>query len=142
MDGVSIIRGSPQAREHIWTFANGHLETGTGRFNCPCSSARGSTATVPSYVGSNYYCESGTSSDARYTFYSGDPLWDGQDCNNNEATCCTNPNLPYFVRDCDLSVSSTDDVELRVCTSESLPDEAVGCWYRSNRALHQMSCQY
>ena len=26
----------------------------------------------------------------------------------------------------DLSVSSTDDVELRVCTSEGLPDEAVG----------------
>ena len=59
-----------------------------------------------------------------YTFYSGDPLWDGQDYNNTEATCCTDPNLIYFVRD--LSVSSTDGVELRMCTSEGLPDEAVG----------------
>ena len=120
VDGVSITRGSP--REHIWTFANGVLETGTNSHSCPCNS--GSTATVPSYVGDNYYCESGASIHAKHTLFSGDPLWDGQDCNNNEATCCTNPNLPYFVRD--LSVSSTDGVELRVCTSEGLPDEAVG----------------
>ena len=120
VDGVSITRGSP--REHIWSFANAHLETGTGGLDCPCNS--GSTATVPSYVGENYYCESGTSTNARYTFFSGDPLWDGQDCNNNEADCCTNLNLPYFVRD--LPTSSTDGVELRMCTSEGLPDEAVG----------------
>ena len=120
VDGVSITRGSP--REHVWTLANGGSEDVAA--SCPCSI--GSTETVPSYVGDNYYCESGSSlaNNARYTFHSGDPLWDGQDCNDNEASCCTNPNLPYFVRD--LSVLSTDDVELRVCTSEGPSDEAVG----------------
>ena len=119
-DGVSITRGSP--REHIWTFGNGHLETTTGRYDCPCNS--GSSYGTPDYVGDNYYCESGAATDDRYTFYPDDPLWDGEDCNHREDTCCTNPNLPYFVRD--LSASSTDIVQLRVCTSENVSDEAVG----------------
>ena len=119
VDGVSITRGSP--REHVWTFGNGHLETGTGSDSCPCNI--GSSVSTPSYVGDSYYCESGTSSDRRYTFYPNDPLWDGEGCNSNESTCCTNPNLPYFVRDL---AQSTENIELRICSSEGLTDEACG----------------
>ena len=120
-DGVSITHGSP--REHIWTFGNGHLETAVSKYDCPCNSGN-TYDTTPDYVGDDYYCESGTSTDDRSTFFPDDPLWDGEDCNSLEAECCTDPNLPYFVRD--LSASSTDDVELRVCTSEDVSDEAVG----------------
>ena len=41
-------------------------------------------------VGNNFYCESayqGNCLNSR-TFFPNDPLWDGQQC-NNESTCCT-----------------------------------------------------
>ena len=41
-----------------------------------------------SLVGSHYHCESGTSIDQQGVFYSDDPLWDGQQCNSDEASCC------------------------------------------------------
>ena len=31
--------------------------------------------------------------------YSNDPLWDGQDCNGREHTCCDPPNLPWFCKE-------------------------------------------
>ena len=61
---------------------------------------------------------------SRYTLFIDDPLWDGEDCVDNEAPCCTNPNMPYFVKD--LGASSTEDIDYRICTSEDESDEAVG----------------
>ena len=121
VDGVSITRGSP--REHIWTFVNGHLETGTSKNDCPCNEYSKETRT-PSFVGDHYYCESATSKHKAHTIYPYDPLWDGQDCNGAEVPCCTNPNLPFFVRT--LPTPSYDDIELRICSSGGLPDEACG----------------
>lgn len=119
VDGVSVTRGSP--REHVWTFANGVLENRAGWTDCPCNT--GSSTSSPSYVGENYYCESATSRGNLYTLYLSDPLWDGKDCNAKESPCCKNPNLPYFVRS--LDQASTDKIELRVCSSEGLPDEST-----------------
>ena len=121
VDGVSITRGDP--REHIWTFGDGSFETGTDQYACPCNSGTSSPST-PSYVGDDYYCESGTSVNWSLKLYDSDPLWDGQDCNGNEGPCCANSNLPYFVRD--LGASSTEDIDYRICTSEDDRDEAVG----------------
>ena len=121
VDGVSITRSDP--REHIWTFGNGKYQTSTDKYGCPCNSDTSSTST-PSYVGDDYYCESGTSVNRQYTLFIDDPLWDGEDCVDNEAPCCTNPNMPYFVRD--LGASSTEDIDYRICTSEHESDEAVG----------------
>lgn len=111
VDGVSITRGSP--RQHVWTFVGGQRENRASWVDCPCNT--GSSETLLSFVGSDYYCESASS-------YS-DPLWDGQQCNSLEAPCCTNPNLPYFKKT--FSTPSTDDIELRICGSEGYPDEAT-----------------
>ena len=82
VSGLSITYSS-NPRQHIWTFATGSEKLVTP-FNCPCSINGGFNP--PSYVGSNYYCESGT----RYlgissTDYFNDPLWDGERCVDN---CC------------------------------------------------------
>ena len=76
VEGISITHGSP--RQHIWTLAAGYDETGTNTLYCPCNT--GSTASVPSFVGDDYFCESGTSSSptSPYQLYPDDPLWDGE----------------------------------------------------------------
>uniref|UniRef100_A0A1X7U7U0 Fibrinogen C-terminal domain-containing protein n=1 Tax=Amphimedon queenslandica TaxID=400682 RepID=A0A1X7U7U0_AMPQE len=111
VDGVSITRGSP--RQHVWTFI-ATIQTSIiagGVYNCPCSP--GSTQQVPSFIGSNYYCEGG----------SADPLWDGQDCLPIETNCCSSTYLPWFYRN--LNTATTDYVELRVCGDQSTGDEDV-----------------
>ena len=58
LDGISITHGSP--REHIWSFLAGFEEShdqGRGTLNCPCST--GSKQTLPSFVGTDYFCKSG-----------------------------------------------------------------------------------
>ena len=117
VDGVSITRGSP--RQHVWTLASGLFEN---RLNptdvCPC--AQGSSISVPSYVGSNYYCESGNPNNWYQSgrFYKpSDALWDGQDCSALESPCCTNPMMPWFYRN--FTSSSSDFIELRQCGNES-----------------------
>ena len=99
-DGLSITHGSP--RQHIWTYVIGHTDTGG---SCPC--ARTPEGTTPSFVGSNYYCESGAE-DSNYvaTYYLSDPLWDGSGCSSGN-NCCSNINLPWFHYQ--LSQMTTDD---------------------------------
>ena len=84
----------------------------------------GSQETLPSFVGNDYYCESGVHSPSSNTFYPKDPLWDGESCDLLESTCYTasdHPYLPWFYKP--LGISVTDPVELRVCSSEGYPDE-------------------
>ena len=79
VEGVSITYGS-SPRKHIWTYANSvNLMFHDPRYICPCNT--GSGLVPPSYVGSDYYCETG---DNDYTccdynvLYSNDPLQDEQ----------------------------------------------------------------
>ena len=118
VDGVSITYGS-NPRQHIWTYTGGLTEVRLNSHGCPCSSD--SSASPPSFVGNDYYCESGTFNDWSPILYADDPLWDGQNCNGPESTCCTNPNMPWFLKT--LDETTTDNIELRVCTDQSLPDE-------------------
>ena len=90
VDGVSITRGSP--RKHIWSLAAGIA------CRCPCSSTTRSGRRVPSFVGSDYYCESGYRTSYRSWFSVSDPLWDGKNCPSNEARCCTPRRLPWFYK--------------------------------------------
>ena len=114
VDGLSITHGNP--RQHIWTFANG-LYDGPGddlnnydQFNCPC--APGSLYSSPPFVGTNYYCESGTNNTYSHsTYYFNDPLWDGSGCITSN--CCDNPTQPWFYRE--LNGTTTDDIEARIC---------------------------
>ena len=119
MDGISITHGIP--RTHIWSYAAGASENGSCfQIKCPCSN--GSRAS-PSYVGNNYYCESAYQGDCWTVnrFFPGDPLWDGQQC-DNEGTCCTGTNTPPWFN-VELSNSTSDDIEVRICHDQNYHDE-------------------
>ena len=119
VDGVSITYGS-NPRQHIWTLSGGQYETHLSGNGCPCNN--GSSASPPSFVGNDYYCESGLNAPPFSSIlYTDDPLWDGQNCNGPESTCCTNPNMPWFLKT--LNETTTDNIELRVCNNQGLPDE-------------------
>ena len=119
VDGVSITYDS-NPRQHIWTYVGGRTETQLNSQGCPCNN--GSFASpFPPFVGNDYYCESGTYSSPPYSFYADDPLWDGQNCNGPESTCCTNLNMPWFLKT--LNETTTDDIELRVCSNNRISDE-------------------
>ena len=118
VDGVSITRGSP--RQHVWTLMSGYSSSSAGSGSCPCNT--GSTITVPSFIGSNYFCESGNYGAASVELHTSDPLWDGQGCGSLETACCNAPGLPWFHRDYG-STTTTDYLELRVCADEGANGE-------------------
>ena len=120
VDGVSITHGT-NPRQHIWTFIVGQDENQNAWEDCPCNN--GSLETTPQYVGNDYYCESGVPVWSGQSFYSSDPLWDGNQCYYMEYPCCISPNMPWFIKS--LNQSTTDDLELRLCSSEGYPNEAT-----------------
>ena len=92
-------------------------------FYCPCNT--GSSESTQ-YIGNDYYCESGVcewnwSSDV--FFHYDDPLWDGKQCGYLESDCCTTQNIPWFITS--FNYWTTDDIELRMCSSEGYPNEAT-----------------
>ena len=109
--GVSVTHGSP--RQHIWTFAAGISENNpTWTDVCPCDASI--DIRVPPFVGEDYFCESGVNEAwyRRYTLYSTDTLWDGEDCLPS-SMCCSQHNPPYFTKQ--LPTPTTDDIEARIC---------------------------
>ena len=120
VDGVSITRGSP--RQHVWTLMAGYSEARSTSDACPCNN--GSSVSVQSFIGNNYFCESGNpDNSASNTLYTSDRLWDGNgySCRSLEVTCC-NFSLPWFHRDYG-STTTTDYIELRVCGDEGTDNE-------------------
>ena len=120
VDGVSITCGSP--RQHVWTLMAGLNEASInddGRFNCPCSQGSIQNSTLQSFIGNDYYCESGNPTTHglwQNILYISDPLWDGKGCGSLEGNCCTAPGLPWFHKV--LNTTTTDYLELRVCGDE------------------------
>ena len=115
VDGVSVTHGSP--RQHIWTFAAAISENNpTWHTVCPCDTSI--DIRVPPFVGEDYFCESGVNEAwyRRYTLYSTDTLWDGEDCLPS-SMCCSQHNPPYFIKQ--LPTPTTDDIEARVCLRHS-----------------------
>ena len=122
VDGISITHGA-SPRKHIWTYAAGIAEIPEDQqlqsSTCPCT---GSGESPPAYVGSDYYCESGLDSTPwGRILYSNDPLWDRQDCDGLEGTCCDPPNLPWFCKE--LPQPTTDDIEFRLCGNNDRSNE-------------------
>ena len=124
VDGVSLTHGGAGRRQHIWTFAAGlsEITTSSASSNCPCDTALQND--VPAFVGSDYFCESGLHSEwsGILILYSGDVLWDGEDCTST-STCCQFNSPPWFTKN--LPNATTDDIELRICTSNVPSKEDV-----------------
>ena len=119
VDGISLTHGNP--REHIWTFAAGSNEQGDV-FGCYCNGSSAGALPPPSFVGDNYFCESGRPV-LRFApgFFLDDPLWDGMNCVVDD--CCEFNSPPWFMAH--LSDSTTDDIEFRLCFDESGEDLAI-----------------
>uniref|UniRef100_A0A1X7TEC6 Uncharacterized protein n=1 Tax=Amphimedon queenslandica TaxID=400682 RepID=A0A1X7TEC6_AMPQE len=119
IDGVSITRGSP--RQHVWSYIAGHQSNNNSSNACPCNTE--ATSTVPSFIGEDYYCESGTNSEpSKSQVYTADPLWDGNNCPSYEVPCCNGTGLPWFFRDYG-NATITDYIELRVCGNQGYGNE-------------------
>ena len=122
VDGVSITYGSP--RQHVWTFADGRDEDITNQANigCPCLHPSVSfTGVIPSFVGNDYYCETGSRTDAQQLYYFDDPLWDGEGCEGENE--CYDRGGPWFHKW--LPQPTQDDIEMRVCTNNGDRSEDV-----------------
>ena len=119
-DGMLVTRGT--ARHHIWTFAVGASKDFNYRtINCPCALYPGRSA--PSFVGENYFCESGDVGVGKHSrWYLDDPLWDSQGCPAG-STCC-NRGGPWFSTSVDQEVN--DDIEVRICFYNRSPDDDLG----------------
>ena len=112
VDGVSITYGSAP-RKHLWTYAAAlydHNSIQYDIYDCPCKQTN--TIIAPPFIGTDYYCESGTTSCCAPIIYLNDPLWDGQQC-GAESLCCTHPNMPWFIKT--LNETTTENIELRLC---------------------------
>ena len=124
VDGVSVTHGSP--RQHIWTFAAGvNEQTSYINATCPCVTGSINGNNIPSFVGQNYFCESGLTwwNGTSGVFWpDGDPLWDGQGCGPT-SSCCTFNSPPWFnVR---LPSSTTDYIEVRICENEGIGHDDI-----------------
>ena len=125
-EGILITRGSP--RQHVWTYASADVANPSPGYTdddtCLCT-GHASAPQPPSFIGSDYYCDSGndagiTSSGRLYS----KELWNSQGpmCSVS-ASCCENPDQPWFKKKVAASVS--DNIELRWCASESIVHEAT-----------------
>ena len=113
LDGVSITH-RPAPRQHIWSYVAGVYEISY----CPCSVNSGNGS--PSFVGENYYCESGNSETTFVSrLYTDDKLWDGQMC---EGSCCTGTKSPPWFS-VQLPAPTNDTIEVRICGDESTDNE-------------------
>ena len=107
--GLSITYTINDERKHIWSLAAGYADPGDGgSHNCPC--AGGSSYRPPSYVGDDYYCESGSHSPPANKWYMDNPLWDGQGCHSS-SRCCDNRRQPWFWQF--LPEMTDSDIEVR-----------------------------
>ena len=116
LDGVIFKRYdvSTKKGEHVWSYAGGRSDKYKSNSACPCNKGAIETAKPPSFVGNNYYCESGTSKTklTKYDFFPNDPLWDGKGFNNLEGPCRKDM-MPYFKRTYDSAI--TDDISVSLC---------------------------
>ncbi len=122
VDGVSITHGSP--RQHIWTLMAGVFQSYDDSGNCPCNTPPGADQSVQSFIGNDYFCESGNpNSEYSKGVYSVDPLWDGKGCGQLELSCCDDSiGLPWFHKKIN---ATSDDIELRECGDQKVGDEDV-----------------
>ena len=122
VDGISLTHGH-NPRKHIWTFAAAIDEVQNALNVCPCTNIRNRvTIPIPPYVGSDYFCDTGSEIHFQFRFYPDDPLWDGHGCGRLN-TCCSFNNPPWFMKE--LLSSSSDNIEMRLCADEARSNEDI-----------------
>ena len=123
VDGISLTHGQCP-RKHIWTFVAALHEYNSHRdYVCPCTNTRNNPPpAVPPFVGQDYFCDTGSENHYQYIFYANDPLWDGAGC-GQFSTCCSFNSPPWFLKE--LSPSTSDDIEMRLCRDESRNNEDI-----------------
>ena len=108
--------------------ACGHRRNNKQRsWQCACSNSNQAWPhdTISSFVGNDYFCDSGNhgSSWSRIINASNPTyIWDGQGCGPS-STCCQFNNPPWFCKN--LSRSTTDDLEVRICKSGDFEDTPI-----------------
>ena len=128
LDGVSITHGPSGARQHIWSFAVGLTEPLDASYPilvCPCAN-RASLANVPTFLGNDYFCESGNPGSVTFNnvLFASDPLWDGQGCGSPPCCALSYPPgvmAPWFCKQ--LPQATADDIEVRICRDEPTSNE-------------------
>ncbi|XP_065180702.1 uncharacterized protein LOC135811397 [Sycon ciliatum] len=119
MDGISITHGSPM--HHVWTYA-ASFDDYKAVYHCPCSARPGPSP--PSFVGSHYYCADNGHALRRWTFTPANHAWSNTSQCTAGGTCCDNTDMPWFHRQ--LKASTSDQVQIRICTDGGNGDENVG----------------
>ena len=91
---------------------------------CPCTNVHNpsSASQPPTFVGNDYFCDTGSENHWSLIFYPDDPLWDGAGCGPANI-CCSLNNPPWFLKQ--LPSTTTDDVEMRICRDEDSINEAT-----------------
>ena len=111
VDGLTLTYGSSGSRRHIWSFVNGLSEDRRGADACPCA-PYASGRSAPSFVGANYFCESGTVDESNIFSFHNEVFWDGEGCSLSGNTCCSFNSPPYFTAQ--LQAPSSDSIEGRL----------------------------
>ena len=127
VDGVSITYGD-NPRKHIWTYMGSVFEEVNSKSSivCPCHTQYNQQLLPPTFIGNDYYCESGNPVPNTWyptTLYPNDPLWDGKQCSFQEAPCFNSTSMPWFTKF--LNEESSSPIEIRLCHDEVLNNEDV-----------------
>ena len=76
---------------------------------------------IPTFVGGDYFCESGVNSGSAGGFHPNYPLWDGEGCSSS-SSCCSFNNSPYFTKI--LPSTTSDPIEARLCRLDGGDDDS------------------
>ena len=124
LDGVSITRGQPESRQHIWSFAAATSANYTDLNACPCNRSDSAWPyRLPPFVGQDYFCDTGNPDPGYISMlYADNPLWDGEGCVAT-SSCCQFNNPPWFCKQ--VSAAVADSIEVRICTDDTVGETPI-----------------
>ena len=121
LSGLSITNKNRGQRQHIWSYVAGYRESSFQLCNCPCAVNAGRAA--PSFVGTDFHCESGSHRTPTRRWYTYNPLWDGKGCYSG-SKCCSRSRAPWFFKA--LPEEATSDIEVRWCQPNGIANDKSG----------------
>ena len=114
VSGLSVTRGKPRHRKHIWTFAAGFSKAyGFATVNCP--HALYPSPKPPYFVKEDYFCDSGNPNNSRDRWYLYYALWDSKWCEERMKSKWCKDGVPWFTKNVGDGKEVTDDIEVRMC---------------------------